>query len=209
MFCTNCGTKLEDNSRFCHNCGASTGSAEEKIQMGAVPPPTPSPTPKKKFPVVLAAILAIVVVVAAIFLLPGGEKVNPEYTALLEKFGVEDESILQGKTKAFLSDMDGTLIKLEYGYQGNTVTEMAMYIYYPFTDDPWSRDILKYRKEDTETEKTIVREDYYVSVTYSPNLDTEEGVREYYGFSQNEEVDLIKLSTIVNMYTELGYIPRN
>lgn len=198
---------MEDNSRFCHNCGASTGNPV--AQPAAAPVTIPTPAPKKKFPVALVVILVIAVAVAAVFLLPGSEKVNPEYTALLEKFEVEDESILDGKTKAFLTDMDGTLIKLEYGYNGNTVTEMAMYVYYPFTDDPWSRDILKYRSEDTETEKTLVRDDYYVAVMYSPNLDTEAGVREYYGYDADEEVNLIQLSTIVNMYTEMGYIPRN
>ena len=203
MFCTNCGTKLEDNSRFCTNCGAPTGNTAVQ------PTSAPAPAPKKKFPVALIVILAIVVVAAAVFLLSGGEKVNPEYAALLEKFEVKDESILDGNTKAFLTDMDGMLIKVEYGYDGDIVTETAMYIYYPFTDDPWSREVLNYRSEDTETQKTIVRDDYYVAVMYSPNLDTEEGVREYYGLDANEEVDLIKLSMIVNMYTEMGYIPRN
>jgi hypothetical protein len=30
MFCSNCGTSLQDGSRFCSNCGASLNSAKEK-----------------------------------------------------------------------------------------------------------------------------------------------------------------------------------
>lgn len=32
MICTKCGTQLDDNVKFCHNCGAPTGRQEEPVQ---------------------------------------------------------------------------------------------------------------------------------------------------------------------------------
>ncbi len=29
-FCTNCGTKLKENAKFCHNCGVATSSEYEE-----------------------------------------------------------------------------------------------------------------------------------------------------------------------------------
>ena len=43
-FCTNCGTALKDEARFCPNCGRPAGGAE---QGAPVPPPIPPPMPAK------------------------------------------------------------------------------------------------------------------------------------------------------------------
>ena len=52
MFCTNCGTKLEDGQRFCSNCGARVGGADpapakpvEPVEPFIQPDPAPAPDP--------------------------------------------------------------------------------------------------------------------------------------------------------------------
>lgn len=78
MYCKNCGTKLDDNARFCFGCGTPVGN----VAPVAPPPPTPSyekpeaqhpfekpAAPKKKSKKGLLAVAAIIggiVVVAAL-----------------------------------------------------------------------------------------------------------------------------------------------
>src|SRR6201994_3271272 len=40
-FCTNCGSQLADNARFCVNCGQSTGAAPAATSAASLVPPTP------------------------------------------------------------------------------------------------------------------------------------------------------------------------
>ena len=68
MYCKNCGTKLDDNVRFCYSCGTQVnGPAPQK--------PTPvvqnysTPTPPKKQPKKRKGLMAIVAIVAVIAIL--------------------------------------------------------------------------------------------------------------------------------------------
>jgi|GEM_PF-3713807 len=45
MFCVKCGSALEDNAKFCPNCGAPTGAVQPSAEPASVPVPTPTPAP--------------------------------------------------------------------------------------------------------------------------------------------------------------------
>jgi hypothetical protein len=47
MFCTQCGTKIDEGKKFCRNCGAKTGREAEPVapDPGVEPDPTPAATP--------------------------------------------------------------------------------------------------------------------------------------------------------------------
>lgn len=48
LFCSNCGTKLNEGSKFCHGCGSAVGTIQNNIlQVEEKAPPIP-PTPKKE-----------------------------------------------------------------------------------------------------------------------------------------------------------------
>lgn len=87
MFCRNCGTKLSDEQRFCHCCGAENSSAVPTAQASneptpanqppAMPPynPTqslygtaPAPNQKKSFKKILIPCIALLCVLAIIIL---------------------------------------------------------------------------------------------------------------------------------------------
>lgn len=201
MYCINCGTKLEDNSRFCTGCGMAIG--------GETAQQTFAPKPKKKFPVIWIIILVLLAIsVSSLIQIYNTSKINPEYRNLLEQFGVEEESILEGDTKAFLTNVDGRLMKIEFAYEGDTVTERALYSYFLFDEEIWSREEIIAQQQDTDTQKTIVRDNYYVIVAIDRNLDTEEGLREYYGLNPEEPVEWMKLSQAANLRRENGFIPK-
>lgn len=45
MYCTKCGTKLKEDSKFCHNCGATVKPAVQNDPLGPeIFAPTPQPT---------------------------------------------------------------------------------------------------------------------------------------------------------------------
>jgi len=53
MFCTKCGAQLNDDARFCTNCGAVTETAQPQPQtqpQQPVPPPPPPPQPQQYAP---------------------------------------------------------------------------------------------------------------------------------------------------------------
>ena len=70
MFCENCGSQMEENSRFCGNCGAN-------VAVGSAPPPTLSPTytqqayisPPKKINTILILVIIIGLVIIASYLI--------------------------------------------------------------------------------------------------------------------------------------------
>lgn len=39
LFCSNCGTKLSQNSKFCHNCGAAVGTVKQEETVPPIPQP--------------------------------------------------------------------------------------------------------------------------------------------------------------------------
>lgn len=46
MYCTNCGTKLDDNQKFCHNCGAQiVATYANKSTIGQMEIPVPPARP--------------------------------------------------------------------------------------------------------------------------------------------------------------------
>jgi hypothetical protein len=203
MFCTNCGTKLEDNSRFCTNCGTAVGA--DSAQQN----PTPAPKPRKKtLPFWILLIVLVAISIPSLIQIISNSRINPEYRDLLEQFDVEEESVLEGDTKAYLMNVDGRLMKVEFAYEGDTVTERALYVYYPFDEDVWTKEEILAQQQDTKTQKTIVRDDYYVIAVIDPDLDTEEGLRNYYGLGADEPVEMMKLSQMGHLTRENGFIPK-
>ena len=211
MYCINCGTKLEDTSCFCHNCGTQVGSAG--TGNSAASPVRPAvrkeQSGKKKFPIVLALVLAVAVAAAAVFLL-GGEKVNPAYTAMLEEKGFEDYSILKGDTLSYLDDLgDGMVMKVEFAYKEDLVTDSCTYMFHPLGEMKFNQQYLDQLKNNSYGWDVVLMEDYYISVDLAENLDTEEGVRDYYALPAEEPVDLIEIEIIKKIYSGMeGYIPR-
>ncbi len=105
MFCSNCGSKNDDNSPFCGNCGARLNAAAPPPTQAAPPPPPPPqyapapppPPPKKKRHGCLWGCLSILVVVAilvgGLYLWISGAFLSPGYTAkdydsAMQKVGV-------------------------------------------------------------------------------------------------------------------------
>lgn len=203
MFCTKCGAKLEDNSRFCTDCGMAVGG--KSAQQTSAPAPK---LWKKTLPLWALLLVMLAISIPSLIQIVSNSKINPEYRNLLEQFGVEEESVLEGETKAFLTDVDGRLMKIEFAYEGDIVTERAVYVYYLFAEDIWTKEEILSQQQDTQTQKTLVRDDYYVVVTIDRNLDTEEGIRDYYGLEADEPVEMMKLSQVANLNQENGFIPK-
>lgn len=69
MFCTNCGTQLNDDAMFCTSCGAKIQREETSATMPAsaeaAVPPSEAPTPNRK-PIIIAAIVLACVAIALI-----------------------------------------------------------------------------------------------------------------------------------------------
>lgn len=66
MFCHKCGKQLSDDSSFCPYCGSKTVLADTSA---SAQPRKPSAKPSRRFPVLIAVLLAVVVVLAAALLL--------------------------------------------------------------------------------------------------------------------------------------------
>ncbi len=45
MFCSKCGTKIDDNAKFCGGCGAMTGATPQAAPAAPKPPVAPAPAP--------------------------------------------------------------------------------------------------------------------------------------------------------------------
>ncbi|MGD0450991.1 MAG: zinc ribbon domain-containing protein [Candidatus Bathyarchaeia archaeon] len=60
-YCRNCGTKLEENARFCHKCGTPAAT---------LPPPSPPATmkPNRNDPLFVTSIVIAAVVISAIII---------------------------------------------------------------------------------------------------------------------------------------------
>ena len=112
MFCTNCGKQIPDNSRFCENCGAVTGSGQQAPppQYQQAPPPqyqqAPPPyqqmppqyqsaPPAKKGPgpllLVIAGIVLVLAVAGAGFFLLGGDGKDEDKKASAKQETTKDE----------------------------------------------------------------------------------------------------------------------
>lgn len=66
MFCHQCGKQLSDDSSFCPYCGTKTVLADTSV---SEQPRKPSVKPSRRFPILIAGLLAVVVVLAAALLL--------------------------------------------------------------------------------------------------------------------------------------------
>ena len=69
MFCSNCGTKLNENDHFCGNCGAALGAPRTA--------PTPPVEQKKNnlvpiLAIVMGGILLVTIIVGAIAVITSG-----------------------------------------------------------------------------------------------------------------------------------------
>lgn len=71
MFCSKCGTKLDDNALFCPNCGTKTKAV---VNQAPNPMSTQAPVKKKSGMAIIGiivVILALVAVALFVFIKPG------------------------------------------------------------------------------------------------------------------------------------------
>ena len=125
MYCMNCGKEVPDATKFCPYCGAglmgrspaggSPGTGPDQTPPGGYPPaspPTPPAPKKRRWPFVVAAVFAVLVIAVAafLFLMGGtGDDVLPddEEAALTEVYYSETEAVpvvLGSTTIVFYSD---------------------------------------------------------------------------------------------------------
>lgn len=232
MFCYQCGAKLDDDARFCHNCGTAvldSPKAQEKSGFGAEWREGVKEEVADGFRSLLVKIVVIAVAVGITFVVlklidrkdhpeqsieiqatqpadPGPAVSGPApkkpemtltYLTMLKQYGYEDVSIFEGNSSiACLSESEYGLVKTEYVHDGTYVTDQVLYFY---------SDV------DYETEEEIhtfvrgfydgaylVGDGYYVTIYHYDNLDQNSGLREYYGFSEEEDIVLepINVATV-------------
>jgi uncharacterized membrane protein YvbJ len=78
-YCDRCGTKLEENARFCQKCGKPVATF---ATFTPPPPPPPAAKPMSKDPaiilaVVLVAILVVAIIIVAVFFALNPVNFNP------------------------------------------------------------------------------------------------------------------------------------
>lgn len=68
MFCNSCGVKVPEGSKFCHNCGSRLGASETQSTNTSAYPNVgaAAPVKKKRFGVIIAAALILLVAVIAL-----------------------------------------------------------------------------------------------------------------------------------------------
>lgn len=64
MYCTNCGTEINDSATLCKNCGFSTDNSPESKQSSPVLTTSDIPTKKPKRKIIISAIIAAALIVA-------------------------------------------------------------------------------------------------------------------------------------------------
>ncbi|WP_226654806.1 zinc ribbon domain-containing protein [Guptibacillus hwajinpoensis] len=100
-FCTSCGKEAKEQE-FCQHCGAKLGSNS----LVNKPQVKQSPASSKKRKIILGSILALIVIVFAVF------KVGESYTDRFNQLAKFEENLNQGNVKelvAFLESSDSTL----------------------------------------------------------------------------------------------------
>jgi uncharacterized membrane protein YvbJ len=73
-YCDRCGTKLEENARFCQKCGKPVVTFATYVP----PPPPPQPTkPMSKDPAIILAVVLVAILVVAIIIVAVFFALNP------------------------------------------------------------------------------------------------------------------------------------
>lgn len=134
-YCTSCGAKIEDSSRFCTVCGAPVGDAAENAAQNSEAPKKA----KKKFP------LWIVIVLAAAILLGGAGYAAASkgvFTPAPVKFvDLADEAVAPVvETTAKIITGDETLFKSK---QDGLNTDIIVFGDFPSTGEPTLDSIIK------------------------------------------------------------------
>lgn len=143
MFCENCGSKLPDDAKFCNICGAAVQQdqdsqqsqvqtpvlAKEPVIQAAPEINIPVPAKKKKWPIILAIVLAAVLVIGAagalaykFVIAPAMEK-NDKKTEQTGKPDADEPAIigLMEMSKGSLVEFSGANLKLEMKASGMSI----------------------------------------------------------------------------------------
>lgn len=119
------------------------------------------------------------------------------YLTLLKKYGYEDVSIFEGNSSiSCLAESEYGLVKTEYVHDGTYITDQVLY-FYSDVDYETEEEIHNFVKGFYDG-TYIVGDGYYVTVYHYDNMDQNSGLREYYGFSEEEDILLepIPLTTV-------------
>lgn len=113
MFCKNCGAQLSDGAKFCNSCGASINGTPSTSDNTI---PTTNKNTKKKFPIGIIAIVAVVI--AAIYLFSGS---GGSYEKTVDNFF---EGLFEADGKLFVSTFSEAFIEEQIesnGYRNKAV----------------------------------------------------------------------------------------
>ena len=123
-YCWKCGTKLNEDAKYCHVCGASVGTPSA----GTPPPPPPRPVPRRGWPlaytlaIVLGSILIIGVIAGFFFYLPVRPVSFSKYEQVPSEVGTHTANLdLSADVAAFnitFGNLNGTIMTMNATAEG-------------------------------------------------------------------------------------------
>ncbi|WLR61537.1 zinc ribbon domain-containing protein [Guptibacillus hwajinpoensis] len=125
-FCTSCGKEAKDKE-FCQHCGAKLGSNNLMNK----PQVKPSPAGSKKRKILLGSVLALIIIVFAVF------KVGESYTDKFNQLSKFEENLNQGNVKELVSLLESSDSTLE-------------------VSDKNVKSLLTYLKENPDEKETLI-----------------------------------------------------
>lgn len=165
MFCSNCGTQLPDNTKFCTNCGAmQTISINVETNNAAAPSAEPAQKPKKKANIwIIIAVVVVALFVGKLIANPSvlsdeptnassqettqSADVNPAYEAIFEDtYIIHARTFFLKDTASFACKLDnGIIMCADYGYKNDLVSEWVEVVYVPIDgyDDSAKEELKK------------------------------------------------------------------
>lgn len=231
MFCPNCGKQIPDGTRFCTNCGAQLANA-----------PTPQAPEKKKTPLWVSILVGVVAFALAFTVSYGfvsGEDssdrkaetpvitvateapANPDYEAVFTRNSIVDIPSLffMLDSAHFVSESEeGTVEKLEFGYEGDLIKEMVNVVYLPMgayteeekagIDAAMKETFSPYEAYDFVTIDYQMGNLYYVLTLRCTDLEDMDNIKVMQEMGFTEDDSLLSMKVTEEGLLKNGYIKR-